>query len=158
MCPNCMPDIMILDPSSSGSPDILFTRLLYYTKCQSRKREIIQSNIHRILPNVNQVIQEPDIMILAQAVLQIFCSQCSTSLQCKSRKRVENGTYLCNDQSDGKETKYGSTNYGSVYFSCLFHMSHVMRKPVFDQSDQRLCFRCLDSDIYLLAISEISSL
>ena len=26
------------DPSSSGSADILFTRLLYYTKCQSRKR------------------------------------------------------------------------------------------------------------------------
>ena len=58
----------------------LFTRLLYYTKCQSRKREIIQLNIYRILPNVNQVIYslgaicEPNVMILAQAVLEIFCS------------------------------------------------------------------------------------
>ena len=43
------------------------------------KRGIIQSNIHRILRKVNQVIcimypnSIPDIMILAQAVLQIFC-------------------------------------------------------------------------------------
>ena len=50
-------------------------------KCKSQKREIIQSNIYRILTNVNQVIYimdticEPDIMILAQAVLEIFCSQ-----------------------------------------------------------------------------------
>ena len=60
--------------SSSGSPDILLTRLLYYTKCWSRKREIIQWNIHRILPYVNQVIYaldticEPNI-ILAQSIL-----------------------------------------------------------------------------------------
>ena len=27
-------------PSSSGSPDILLTRLLYYMKCQRRKRDL----------------------------------------------------------------------------------------------------------------------
>ena len=48
--------------------------LLYYTKCQSRKREIIQSNIHRILWQVNQVIYcMTDAIILAQVVLQVFC-------------------------------------------------------------------------------------
>ena len=38
------------------------------------------------------------------------------------------------------------------------HTSHVMTKPAFAsaQSDQRLCFRCLDSIIPLLAIAEIS--
>ena len=47
----------------------------------SQKKEITQSNIHRILPKVNQVmymldaICEPIIVILAQAVLVIFCSQ-----------------------------------------------------------------------------------
>ena len=69
------------DPSSSGSPDILCTRLLYYTKRQSRKRDIIQSNIYRILSNVNQIIYTldticmPNIMTLAQAVIQILCWQ-----------------------------------------------------------------------------------
>ena len=69
------------DASSSGSPVILFTRLLYYTKCQSRKRETIQPNIYRILPKFNQVICtlhticKPDIMILAHRVRQVFCSQ-----------------------------------------------------------------------------------
>ena len=68
--PNCMPDTMILAQA-------LFTRLLYYTKCQRQKKEIIQSKIYIILPKVNQVIvtnlwakyHDP------QAVLQIFCSQ-----------------------------------------------------------------------------------
>ena len=56
-------------------PSILFTVLLYYNKCRSWKREIIQSNIYRILPHVNNVIYtlnticEPNIMILAQAVM-----------------------------------------------------------------------------------------
>ena len=81
----------------SGSPDILFTRLLYCTKCQNRKSEIIQSNSLWILPKVNQVIYtldticEPNIMILAQAVLEIFCSQGSIGLQWESRKNVEEG-------------------------------------------------------------------
>ena len=56
--------------------------------------------------------------------------------------------------------------------SCTRHMSHVMRKPVnaiceqqrrrsacsAAQSDQRLCFRCLDSIIPVVSISEILSL
>ena len=92
MYPNSMPDIMIL--AQDVSPDILLTRLLYYTKCQTWKREIIQPNINRILPKVNQVIYtldticELNIMILAQAVLQIFCWQVSIGLQWK---RLKNG-------------------------------------------------------------------
>ena len=82
------------DPSRSSSPDILLTRLLYYTKCQSRKWEIIQSNIYRILPKVNQVIYtlntiyEANIMILAQAVLQIFCRQGSIGLQWQRKEKT----------------------------------------------------------------------
>ena len=81
------------DPNSSGSPDILFTRLLYYTKWLSRKREIIQSNIYRILPKVNQVIHtlgticKPNVMTLAQAVLQVFCLQGPLWVKCLSPKR-----------------------------------------------------------------------
>ena len=79
------------DPSSNGSPDISFTMLHY--KCQSWKREIIQSNIYKILPKVNQVIYtldtiyEPNIMILAPGVLKIFCSQCPLWVQCLIPKR-----------------------------------------------------------------------
>ena len=81
------------DPSSSEFPDILFTRLLFHIKWQSQKREIIQSNIYRILPKVNQVIYTldtfcmPNIMTLAQAVLQIFCSQGLSWVECLSLKR-----------------------------------------------------------------------
>ena len=80
------------DPSSSSSPDILLIRLLYYTKCQSRKREITQPNIYRILSNVNQVIYTldticmPNFMILSQVVLQIFCWQGPLCVKCLSRK------------------------------------------------------------------------
>ena len=69
------------------------TKLLYYTKCQSQKREKSQPNIYRILPKVNQVIYTigtvciPNIMILTQAVIQIFCWQSSIGLQCIKRKR-----------------------------------------------------------------------
>ena len=57
-------------------PDILLTRLPYYTKCQSRRKEIIQPNIYRILPKVNQVIYMldtvymPNIMILAHGLIR----------------------------------------------------------------------------------------
>ena len=85
-------------PSSSGSPDILFTMLFYHKKCQSWKRVIIQPNIDRILPKVTQVIYTLDtictqnIMILAQAVLRIFCSQGSIrgiTLQWQLRRPTE---------------------------------------------------------------------
>ena len=81
-----------LDPSSSGSPDIFFTILFYCTKCQSRKSYIIQLNIHRRLSKVNQVMYTldkiciPNIMIVAQGVLQIFCSQCHLWLECLRMK------------------------------------------------------------------------
>ena len=76
--------------------DNLETMLLYYIKCQSWKREIIQPNIHRILPKVNQVIYTLDticlpntcIMILDQTVLQIFCSQSPLWVKCISLKRA----------------------------------------------------------------------
>ena len=81
------------DPSSSGSPDILFTRLFFHIKRDSRKREIIRANIYRILPKGNQVIYTldtfcmPNNMTLAQAGLQIFCSQGHLWVKCLSPKR-----------------------------------------------------------------------
>ena len=55
------------------------------------------SNSFGILPKVNQVIYtldticEPNIMILAKAVLEIFCSQGSIGLQWESQKNVKKG-------------------------------------------------------------------
>ena len=72
--------------------DNLEAMLLYYTKCQSKKKEIIQPNIHRILPKVNQVtytldtICEPNITVLAQAVLRIFCSHGPLWVECIAEK------------------------------------------------------------------------
>ena len=106
MYPNCMPDIMILAQAvlyiSSWSLLIFLLysiyfvdKLLYDRKCQSRKSELIQPNIYRILTKVNQVIYTmatfymPNVMILLliEAVLQIYCWQVSIGLQCVSRKR-----------------------------------------------------------------------
>ena len=59
--------------------------------CQ--KREIIQSNIYRISPKVNQIIYTldticmPSIMTIAQVVLLIFCSQGPLWVKCPSLKR-----------------------------------------------------------------------
>ena len=56
-------------------------------------KEIIQANIYRILPTFNQIIYTldticmPNIMILAQAVFQTFCSQCLLWVKCLSMKR-----------------------------------------------------------------------
>ena len=58
--------------------------------CKGQKRVIIQSHIYRNLPNINQVIYTidticvPNIMILPQMLLQIFCWQGSIGLQCMS--------------------------------------------------------------------------
>ena len=64
-----------------------------WVKCPSPKRGIIQSNFDRILCKVNQVIYVMypncvlDIMILAQVVLQVFCSQgCFTTQTAKVGK------------------------------------------------------------------------
>ena len=75
----CMPIIMTLAQAVS---QIFCSQGPLWVKCLCPKREIIQSNVDRILWKVNQVfyIIYPncmlDIMILAHAVLQIFCSQC----------------------------------------------------------------------------------
>ena len=74
------------DPSLSGSWDILFTSFHWTVIMRKTKREIIQSWIYRILLKANQVIYtldticDPNIMNLAQAVLEIFCSQASIGL------------------------------------------------------------------------------
>ena len=65
-------------------------------KSQNQKREIIESNIYRILPKLIRSSTlwthcDPNIMILAQAILEIVCSQCSVSLQWESRKNFEKG-------------------------------------------------------------------
>ena len=82
MYPNSIPDIMVLAQAVlqkfHWQDCFNLPRLLYFTKCQSQKREIIKPNIYRILPKLNQVIYtldticESNIMILAQANLQIF--------------------------------------------------------------------------------------
>ena len=106
---------------------VQMTRLLYCAKCQSWKRDIIQPNIDRTLPKVNQVIYtlvticEPNIMILAQAYLQIFCRQGPIGLYWQSKKKnIEKGAWICNEKSDSKEKK----KYGSSYFSYQFHISN----------------------------------
>ena len=74
----CMPNFMIL---SWAVLQIYYWQGPLWVKCLSRKRGIIQSNIHRILRKVNQVIHIMylncmiDAIILAQAVLQVFCWQ-----------------------------------------------------------------------------------
>ena len=55
--------------------------------------EIIKPNIYRILQKVNQIIYTldttcmPNIIIIAQRVLQIFSSQCPLWVKCLSQKR-----------------------------------------------------------------------
>ena len=70
---------------------ILWSQSPLWIKYLGLKKGIIQSNIHRILPKINQVIMYPnclpDIMILAQAVLQIFMSQDCFTLQSQIRTR-----------------------------------------------------------------------
>ena len=88
---NCMPDIMML---AQAVLQLFCSQGCFTTQNdKSRKREIIQSNMYRILPKVNQVIYtldticEPNIMILAQPVLEIFCSQGPLWVKCPSPKR-----------------------------------------------------------------------
>ena len=92
MYQNSMSDIIILAQWFSR---YCVDKIALLYKTPNSEREIIQANINRILSKDNQVIYtldticEPDIMILAQAVLHIhvFCCQRSIGLQCKSRKR-----------------------------------------------------------------------
>ena len=75
-----MPDIMIL---AQVVLQILRSQgCITIQNAKVEKRGIIQPNIYRILCKANQVIYTldticmPNIMFLAQGVLQIFCSQC----------------------------------------------------------------------------------
>ena len=87
MYPNCMSDIMIL---AQAVLQTFCSQGCFSTQNDSRKREIIQSNIYRILPNLNQVIYTlnifciPNIMSLAEAVLQIFCTKSPLWVKCLS--------------------------------------------------------------------------
>ena len=83
----CLPNIMIL---AQAVLEIFCSQGPLWVKCISLKRGIIQSKFDRILWKVNQVIyiMYPNCMayikILAQALLQIFCSQsCSTTQNAK---------------------------------------------------------------------------
>ena len=90
-------------------------------KMQSRERKIIQSNSNsfEILPKVNLGHNLwANIMILARAVLETFCSQSSIGLQWESRKTSKKG-------HDSRTTVLTEKKkYGSAYFSCLFHISN----------------------------------
>ena len=84
----------MLDPKDNMDTMLRYYAMLrYYTKCQSRKRAIILSNIYRILLIVNLVIYtltticEPNTMTPAQAVLEIFCSKGPIWVKCLSPKR-----------------------------------------------------------------------
>ena len=66
--------------------DMLASKDNLETRCQGQKRGIIQSNIYRNLPKVNQVMYTvhticvPNIMILSQ-MLQMFCWHGSIGLK-----------------------------------------------------------------------------
>ena len=80
----CMPNIMTIAPAVL---QVFCSQCPLWVKCLSLKWGIIQSNFNRILWKVNQVIYimypncMPDIITLAQALLQIFCSQGCFSTQ-----------------------------------------------------------------------------
>ena len=86
MYPNCTPDIMIL--AQAVSRYFVDNIALQYKMPKSEKGH--NSNTYRILPKVNQVIYTLDItcmsniMILDQAVLQIFCWQGSLGYKLKN--------------------------------------------------------------------------
>ena len=79
MYPNSTPDIKIL--AEEVLQIFCWQGCFTIQKCQSRKREIIQPNVYGMLPKLNQVIYTldticmPKNMIIAQAVLQVFCWQ-----------------------------------------------------------------------------------
>ena len=62
---------------------------------------ILKPNNYRMLPNLNQVIYisgtigKSNIMILAQAVLQLICSQCPSCVKCLNLKTgiIPSNTY-----------------------------------------------------------------
>ena len=86
----CMPNNMTL---AQAVLQIFCSKGPIWVKCLSLKRGIIWSKFDRTLWKINQVTYimysnyMPNIMILAQAVLQIFCSQgCFSTQNYKVRK------------------------------------------------------------------------
>ena len=116
-----MPNIMTL---AQAVLQIFCSQGRFTTQNASQKREIIQSNtvFYRILPKVNQIIYtmdticEPNIMILAEAVLEIFCSQGSIGLV---EKTSEKGHKSATTSPTEKKKKYVS-----AYFSYLLRTSN----------------------------------
>ena len=66
----------------------------------------------------SDTICEPNIMILAQAVLEIFCSQGSKAYNGKVEKTLKKGHNSATTSPTEKKKKYGS-----AYFSYIFHIS-----------------------------------
>ena len=85
-----MPDVMIL---ATGVLQLFWSQGCFTIQYAKVGKGIIQPNIYSILPKVNQVantldtIYMPNIMILAQEILQIFWSQGHLRVKCLSRKR-----------------------------------------------------------------------
>ena len=83
MYPNCLPDIMI----KGFSRYFVHKVALLYKMPKSEKGDNLAKYLHNVA-KVNQVIYtldtiyEPNIMILAQAVLEIFCSQRPLWVKC----------------------------------------------------------------------------
>ena len=93
---------------------------------RKKKREIIQSWILKILPKANQVIYtldtiyNPNIMTLAQGVLEIFCSQAYIGLQCsKNEKKNEKGN------NSAMTSQVDKKKYGSIFQYPLMVLDRV---------------------------------
>ena len=86
----CMRNIIIL---AQGVLQLFCSQDCFFIQNASQKREIVQPTIYRILPKFNQVIWllyticMHNIIILAQGVLQLFCSQDCFFIQNASQKR-----------------------------------------------------------------------
>ena len=110
-----MPDMMVLAQAVLQ----IFCSQGCFTIYNMRKREIIQPNIYRILPKVNQVSYTLDtiymlnIMIQAQAVLKIFCSQVPQGYNAVVEKRAQH----CNNKFNRK-----GKQYGSAFFMLIPHV------------------------------------
>ena len=121
------------DPSSSASPDILYTRLLCYTNYQSRKREIIQSNIYRVLLVVNDPSSSgsPDILFTRL----LYC----TNYQSRKREIIQSNIYrillIVNDPSSS-----GSPDI--LFTRLLYYTKRESRKREIIQSNTYRILPC----------------
>ena len=122
MYPNCMPDTMILNQAVLQ----IFCSQCCFTIQNAevgKGRQFSQiftefSTKVKVIYTMDTIC-ERNIMITAQAVFNIFCSQCSIGFQWKCRKMVEKRTQLCHDNSDRKERKKKKKNAGSIIFMLI---------------------------------------